>query len=158
MRAFLPYKLTFAGAAFTMCLLACLEQAPGRAQLQGGELMQTFDVVSIKPSRSETLSYQRAAPGILVARGMSAKDLVRSAFTLRSFQIENGPGWMNSELYDISAKDTSGTTPQASDAGQINGMVYGSTRTALRSGSFWRTDSTFVTTEHKKNVQCSRSK
>ncbi len=65
----------------------------------------SFEVASIKPSAPDTLGITfRNAPGGLNISGATVKILIQQAFDVREFQISGGPGWINSDRYDIIAK------------------------------------------------------
>jgi uncharacterized protein (TIGR03435 family) len=44
-------------------------------------------------------------PGRFVAKNATAKMLIAYAFALKDFQISGGPGWMDSERFDITATE-----------------------------------------------------
>lgn len=65
-----------------------------------------FDVASIRPSAayvSSSLNHA-SAPGELIVTGITVKDLIVEAYSLRPFQVVGGPSWMDSERYDVHAK------------------------------------------------------
>src|SRR5580658_1937427 len=65
----------------------------------------SFDVASIKPNHSGTgLFRMRAEPGMLVADGATVKFLVQFAYRVNDSQVSGGPGWIDSEHYEIEAK------------------------------------------------------
>lgn len=66
-----------------------------------------FDVASIKPNSSTVggAGDIRALPGgRLTAEGVLARFLIQDAYGVKPFQISGGPGWVNSDRYDIDAK------------------------------------------------------
>ncbi len=69
--------------------------------------LPSFEVASIKPNHPEG-GLQRVrlmfAPDGLTASGLTVKSLVGFAYNLKDFQISGGPGWIDSERYDIDAK------------------------------------------------------
>ena len=79
---------------------------------------QTFEVASIKPS--QPMSEDRKIAGIQTPGGgrlntlsTSLRLLITFAYNVKDFQISGGPGWANSEPYDIVAKaDGNATRPQ----------------------------------------------
>ncbi len=80
--------------------------AQGQSNLQ-------FEVTSVRPNDSgETERYVRPAPGRLSIRNMTLKGLVTVAYGIREFQLAGGPGWIDSETYDIEATADSRATPQ----------------------------------------------
>ena len=85
-----------------------LVNAPAsRAQSTGSH--PHFEVASIKPSNSaDRRPLFRLTPGQYTASNVTMKMLIRSAYDIQLFQITGGPGWVDSDLFDIAAK------PQAS--------------------------------------------
>jgi uncharacterized protein (TIGR03435 family) len=73
----------------------------------------SFEVASIRPSKSaDTRPFITFDPGgRFTARNASVKRLMGLAYELKSFQISGGPGWIGSELFDISAKAASPPNP-----------------------------------------------
>jgi uncharacterized protein (TIGR03435 family) len=84
----------------------------------------TFDIASIHPSRpgSSGSTYSFTADrGVKVTNG-TVKGLIEMAYDVRDFQILGGPGWTDSQFFDVVAK----TLPAASDsaaAGPANSIV-----------------------------------
>jgi uncharacterized protein (TIGR03435 family) len=73
-----------------------------------GQTVWQFEVASVKPAGtgggnpSSTLD-----PSIVSFRNTSFKSLLLRAYMLRNYQIE-GPGWIDSERYDVAAKVPAG--------------------------------------------------
>jgi uncharacterized protein (TIGR03435 family) len=66
---------------------------------------QQFEVASVKPSDPAGRGPMMTGdPGRVNLRGMTLNLLIQQAFGVRSFQISAGPGWINSDRYDIVAK------------------------------------------------------
>lgn len=65
-----------------------------------------FDVASIKPSDpSSQGTHVGVAPGgVFNAKNATLKLLIGQAWDLRDFQISGGPGWIDTDHYDIMAK------------------------------------------------------
>jgi len=65
-----------------------------------------FEVASIKPSAADFhgVMFQIQPAGGLRVSGATLKMLLATAYDVRDFQISSGPGWTNSERYDIIAK------------------------------------------------------
>jgi bla regulator protein BlaR1 len=82
----------------------------------------TFEVASIKPS-AETgfrTGIQMQPGGGLRVSGISMKVLLTLAYDVREFQIVGGPGWINSDRWDIMAKPAAGDSePQPTDPRQV---------------------------------------
>jgi uncharacterized protein (TIGR03435 family) len=77
--------------------LAVLSQ--GRAQ------SPAFEVVSIKPNHAgQGVMMRRSPGGKLSASNITVKFLLQEAYGVKESQISGGPGWIDSEHYDIEAK------------------------------------------------------
>ena len=65
-----------------------------------------FEVASIKPSdpRVQGVTIRNAPGGGVNITGATLKLLIEQAYDVRDFQILGGPGWINSDRYDIAAK------------------------------------------------------
>jgi len=90
---------------------AAVAQAPETANAQ---LTQTpavpasasFEVASIKPDRSGDMRFFVTwQPGRFNATGMTVKFLITIAYDVKDFQVSGGLSWVNSERYDIEAKE-----------------------------------------------------
>ncbi len=66
----------------------------------------SFEVASIKPNHSgEMRFFVTWQPGRFNATGMTVKFLITMAYDVKEFQVSGGPGWVDSERYDIEAKE-----------------------------------------------------
>ena len=65
-----------------------------------------FDVASIKPSDSAATGSQiDVSPGgVFTAKNVTLKALVQLAYELRDSELSGGPGWFDTQRYDIVAK------------------------------------------------------
>jgi len=81
-------------AAVTLVLFAA--GAPVAAQ------QPTFEVASIKRSVNQYMRF-KMFPGVTV-EGATLKDIVKFAYDVEDFRVSGGPGWINSDRYDIEAK------------------------------------------------------
>jgi uncharacterized protein (TIGR03435 family) len=80
----------------------------GRAQSpqRTGAPSPSFEVVSIKPNRSEELRISIGfQPGRFIASGTTVKQLIALAYDVRDIQVSGGPSWVDSERYNIDAKE-----------------------------------------------------
>jgi uncharacterized protein (TIGR03435 family) len=96
-----------APAAIAATVFGLLHPPLVRAQSQQatGTPSSSFDVASIKPNRSaDGLIRLMFAPDGFNATGMSTKALIAFAYNVKEFQISGGPGWLDSERYNIDAK------------------------------------------------------
>jgi uncharacterized protein (TIGR03435 family) len=80
------------------------------AQQKEPDKVPSFSVASIKAngtvSAGATLSMQPG--GGLSYENVTVKGLVAFAYNVREFQIAGGPGWIDTERYDVIAKSESG--------------------------------------------------
>jgi uncharacterized protein (TIGR03435 family) len=82
-----------------------------------------FEVASIKPNASgDPGRYIRPSAGRLSVTNMAVKDLLTYAFQVRDFQISGGPGWINSDHYDIEAKTDRNASPEQTRA-MLKGLL-----------------------------------
>jgi bla regulator protein blaR1 len=79
---------------------------------------QSFEVASIKPSQPaspdrQITGVQTPGGGRLNTFSTSLRMLITYAYDVKDYQVSGGPGWTNSETYDIVAKgDGNATRPQ----------------------------------------------
>jgi uncharacterized protein (TIGR03435 family) len=64
-----------------------------------------FEVASVKPNISASDTVELSAPvgGRFRAVNVSLRMLIMRAYKVKNFEIFGGPGWMNSDRYDIAA-------------------------------------------------------
>ena len=73
----------------------------------------SFEVASIKPNRSADLGRRiMFLPGRLNATGITVKFLISMAYGVKEFQVSGGPGWIDSQRYDIDAKQEDSQTEE----------------------------------------------
>jgi uncharacterized protein (TIGR03435 family) len=66
----------------------------------------SFEVASIKPNRSGELNISIGfQPGRFVTTGTTVKQLIALAYDVRDLQVSGGPSWVDSERYNIEAKE-----------------------------------------------------
>ena len=67
---------------------------------------QAFDVVSIKPNLSNSVSHRATTlpGGVFTATNVSLESLMSRAFGVAEAQIEGGPRWIGSDEYDVEAR------------------------------------------------------
>jgi len=86
-----------------------------QAQGHPSQAPPRFEVASIKRNtsgdRGEHISVKPG--GLFGVDNMSVRSLIQNGFGVQDSQISGGPGWINSERYDISAKSGGETQPQA---------------------------------------------
>src|ERR1700724_2511026 len=76
-----------------------------------------FEVASIRPSNSaDRRPFFDVQPGgSFIAKNVSVKRLIEWAYDIKDFQISGGPGWVGSDLYDISANAENSGNPDKSN-------------------------------------------
>ena len=68
--------------------------------------LPSFEVASVKPNRSgDNHFWIQSDPGRFRVTGAKIKLLIQQAYDVRSYQVEGGPRWIDSERYDIEAKE-----------------------------------------------------
>ncbi|HZQ53783.1 MAG TPA: M56 and DUF3738 domain-containing protein [Bryobacteraceae bacterium] len=78
----------------------------------------SFEVASVRPNKSgNNGSHWRDRPGMVTTANVSLKDLIRTAYDVRAYQI-SGPDWLASARYDIAAK-----APGSATRDQIHQML-----------------------------------
>jgi uncharacterized protein (TIGR03435 family) len=84
--------------------ICALLLAPALAVAQA--LPTRFDVAAIKPNRtgSEARRATTAPGGIFTATNVTLKLLISRAYGVAEAQIEGGPGWIDTERYDVQAR------------------------------------------------------
>lgn len=82
----------------------------GAAVAQPPAASLRFEVASIKPAdpNSRGVSSSTDAGEGLDVRNISVRNLITLAYSLRDFQLKGGPGWIDSESYDVLAKASGG--------------------------------------------------
>jgi uncharacterized protein (TIGR03435 family) len=84
------------------------------AQMVSPQTPTHFEVASVKRNMSGEKGEQiRVRPGgLLEVQNMSVRSLIQSGYGVMDSQISGGPGWINSECYDIVARSGGGTGAQ----------------------------------------------
>jgi uncharacterized protein (TIGR03435 family) len=85
----------------------------GLAKAQSPPSHPQFEVASIKPNSSgdERAMLKPFLGGRLTLENFSLRMLLGFAYQVMDFQISGGPGWMDSDRYDIAAKADVNTPP-----------------------------------------------
>jgi len=92
-------------------------QSPESASAQSAQTAAppsaSFEVASIKPNHSGDMRFFVGwQPGRFTATGMTVKFLITMAYDVKDFQVSGGPGWINSDRYDIDAKEPDSVAEQ----------------------------------------------
>jgi len=85
-------------------IIGMLHPPEGRAQTKPEDL--TFEIASVKPASPDTRGViMRFTPGggVRVVNG-SMKQIILLAYNMEKFQISGGPGWVDTERFDIIGK------------------------------------------------------
>ena len=92
-------------AGLTAIALLSAPQIRGESQDATTAPAFSFEVASIKPDHldghSTRISYDNNS---LVTSGVSLKRLIEFAYNVGDFQVSGGPGWVESETYQVQAK------------------------------------------------------
>jgi bla regulator protein BlaR1 len=107
-RLSLGRKLLLSAAALTTLTapvtIGLLNPSPGRAQTPAGA-PAVFEVASIKLNKSGARGGRFSTePGGIVATNMPLRTFIKAAYGVQDYQLSGGPGWLDSERYDIAAK------------------------------------------------------
>jgi uncharacterized protein (TIGR03435 family) len=91
-----------------------IPQAEPPPRLMPADAVPEFEVATIKPSRQdERFAILLYPGGTFAATSASLGDLIRFAYDVHPRQISGGPGWLDSDKYDITAKPDIPGTPSA---------------------------------------------
>jgi bla regulator protein BlaR1 len=107
-RLSLGRKLLLSAAALTTLTapvtIGLLNPSPGRAQTPAGA-PAVFEVASIKLNKSGARGGRFSTePSGIVATNMPLRTFIKAAYGVQDYQLSGGPGWLDSERYDIAAK------------------------------------------------------
>ncbi len=66
----------------------------------------TFDAASVKPNKLDDriVTIDVGPGGRFAARGYTLKLLIQQAYEMKGFQILGGPGWLDTDRYDVQAR------------------------------------------------------
>jgi len=64
----------------------------------------TFEVASVKKAGDPGPYHWSVSPGALRLRGINLRQSILTAYHVQDFQVEGGPGWADTECYDIDGK------------------------------------------------------
>jgi bla regulator protein BlaR1 len=95
--------------------IGILNAPQAHAQSEGAKL--TFEVASVKPNNGNDrgVGIQLQPGGGLRTTGTTLKFLLTFAYDVRDFQVSGGPGWINSDRFDIAAKSERGNSESTPD-------------------------------------------
>lgn len=80
--------------------------APAAGQTSQAPPPPAFEVASVKPNKSGEpfIRFGMQPGGRFNAINVPLRELIRFAYNVQPFQIEGGPGWINSDRFDVTAK------------------------------------------------------
>src|ERR1700722_10282554 len=105
-------------------LLAASSLTPSRFAGAQSTLRPSFEVASVKPSgRDDRLMYRLQPGGRYLATGLTLKMLIANAYSVPGFLISGGPGWRDSDKYNIEAKVGSPLPPWPDSNEQLGLML-----------------------------------
>ena len=101
--------VSIAAALIAVPVVSGLAKAPmASGQDAQSAPLQSFEVATIKPSHTgDDQRNLMMSPGKFTMSGMPLTELIRFAYDLKSdTQLSGGPSWVNSDKFDIEAKET----------------------------------------------------
>jgi uncharacterized protein (TIGR03435 family) len=104
-------------------LLAAASLTPRWIGFAQSTLRPSFEVASVKPSGPDDhLRYRLQPGGRYIATGLTLKMLIGNAYSVPDFLISGGPGWRDSDKYNIEAKVGSPLPPWPDSNKQLSLM------------------------------------
>jgi uncharacterized protein (TIGR03435 family) len=92
-------------SAVTLLIVIGILSSP-QSQAQSPAPRPEFEVASIKlgagPGKPQFFGSR--SPGTLIAQNINLRFIIRVAYGVRSFEVLGGPGWIDSDTFDITAK------------------------------------------------------
>ena len=75
-------------------------------RFQHSQSASSFEAASIQPNKSGSAEadFRPVVGGRLTVNNVTVKTLMTAAYHLNDFQISGGPGWIDSDRFDINAK------------------------------------------------------
>jgi len=104
-----PRQCAFACGAFTLGLglLAATARIDAQNPAPASPAASpVFEVASVKANKSGEgfIRFGLQPGGRFTAQNVPARELIRFAYNVQPFQIDGGPGWLNSDRFDVTAK------------------------------------------------------
>jgi len=100
-----------------------IPESPPPARAMAADAGLAFEVSTIKPAAPDRgLSIHVNPSGLLTTTNCSVFELIKYAYDLNPKQISGGPGWVEDEKYDITAKPEIAGSPSTK---QLKGMIRG---------------------------------
>ncbi|HEY9465653.1 MAG TPA: TIGR03435 family protein, partial [Vicinamibacterales bacterium] len=109
--ALVPFALVATLSAQTAATLFIGGQPPPAPPWDAPHL--EFEVASVKTNTSgPMMSAMRTVPSEFRMTNIPLRILIVQAYRLSGYQLIGGPGWMDSERFDVVAKAPSGSPPE----------------------------------------------
>jgi uncharacterized protein (TIGR03435 family) len=103
---------TIVGIAAIVCAARTIAATPSQAP-RAADAEPAFEAASIRLSRSsDTARSLKFEAGTVSATNVTVKHLMWQAFSVQDFQIMGGPGWLETERYDVVARAAGNPTPE----------------------------------------------
>src|SRR5687768_1059814 len=95
----------YKSACLAILLMVVLALVVADGAQSANEERSKFDVTSVKPNKSGggVIGLSIQPGGRVIATDIPLKQLIRAAFTLQLYQIVDGPSWIESERFDVTA-------------------------------------------------------
>jgi uncharacterized protein (TIGR03435 family) len=99
-----------------------IPEPPVPAKSMASDAPMAFEVATIKPSKPGTpgKAITMRGPGQFATVNTSLADLITFAYGIHLRQVTGGPSWLESDLFDITAKPEAEGIPNAN---QLKGMI-----------------------------------
>jgi uncharacterized protein (TIGR03435 family) len=113
---------SIARGAMALAVSLAAATAPGSAQ-DAPRSTATFEVASVKPNKEGGPSSVRVTPGgTLTVTNNNLRNIIRNAWNITNDQIVGGPGWIDSDRFDIVAKASGSFKPEEGRA-MLQGLL-----------------------------------
>src|SRR5215831_6257700 len=97
--------------AAAVCQMWCLILSDSVAYSQPASDPLAFEAFSVRSSKSRTDEPRMSpSPGGLVAENVTVRTLMRAAYRMDESSTKGGPGWLDTERYDVTAKTATRST------------------------------------------------
>jgi uncharacterized protein (TIGR03435 family) len=109
-----------AGTAIALILVSQI----GVVQASRRQAKPQFGVASIRlNSGSSPERYIRPSPGRLSIVNVNVRNLLTTAYGIMNFQVSGGPGWIDSESYDIQATSDGAVPPKEMTGAMLQSLL-----------------------------------
>src|SRR5271168_2565527 len=85
-----------------------------------------FEVASVRPTASaDSRALLQATPGRLAMRNFAPRRLILIAYNIQDDQLVGGPGWIDSDHYNIQAKADGNRSVQQMEGPMLQALLEG---------------------------------